>query len=68
MINTHPDIVTLVLGELGGHGQSGDGHGGGVGCEVGANGERRGTGGERGGEEEEGEQRDVHHGQETTGD
>ena len=34
----HPDVITLVLGELGGHGETGDGHGGGVGGEVGAHG------------------------------
>ena len=68
MPQSHPDIVTLVLGELSGHGQAGDGHGGGVGCEVGAHGEGRGAGGEGGGEEEEGEQRYVQHSEETTGD
>ena len=67
MPHSHPDIVTLVLGKLGGHGQSRNGNGGGVGCEVGANGKRR-RAGEEGGGEEEGEQRDEHHGQETTGD
>ena len=64
----HPDVVTLVLGELGGHGETSDGHGGGVGGEVGAHGEGRGACGEGGREEEDGEQREGRHGDETTGD
>ena len=51
----HPDVVTLVLGKLGGHSETGDGYGGGVGGEVGAHGEGRGACCEGGREEEDGE-------------
>ena len=57
----HPDVVALVLGELGGHGQPGDCHGGGVGGEVGAHGDRS----EGRSEEENGEESEEHPCEET---
>ena len=64
-IKTHPHIVTLVLGELGGHSQPGDSQGGSVGGEVGSH--RRGDSGEGGPEEENGEQREKHCDEQTPG-
>ena len=66
----HPDVVTLVLGKLGGHSETGDGYGGGVGGEVGAHGKGRGACWDGGREEEDGEKREGRHGDgdETTGD